>query len=500
MKQRITVFLFVFVCFKLNAQDKPLIDTLELARNSAYQKDFATADSLLSAYNKNHKDVHALRLHAQVLYWTKDFNGALALYEKTLLLFPDEAVVKLEYGRTLFNLNKLSKARAILDDYMKTDSSNAEANIMRAYIDLWNGHMAAAKRRSLLLLKLYPGNADAEAILDKVRYYTAPYLKASAGFSSDDQPRRGEEYSFETGVYRSFLLAPVAQASIYNFHSLDSTYRSLWVRLKNTIQTGSGFSLVFGGGIFQQASTNTSHFTGNISLSQVVAKRFSLNAGFEKLPYQYSLASLKKAVINGVTSLAVGYNKDDKWLAKAGYEQQHFEDDNNIGSSYFWLLAPMVHKNNFSLKAGYAFSFANSDQNKFINKESLSKLMGSTPLHGTVGGVYDPYFTPQNQTIHSLLASVKIGLSKNATITSRASIGVSAKADNPNLTLEKHANQFFIQKQYATISYTPVTWVTELQAGLSKKLFIGINYTFDQLLFYTSNQGSLQLKYLFLHE
>lgn len=498
MKKTIPVILLVLIFFQLKAQTSHPADTLEWARTTAYEKNFIAADSLLVQYNKDHDDIHGLRLHAQVLYWMKAFERSIAAYEKALTLFPGEKIVQLEYGRILFNLNRLPKARQLLDAYVKNDTVNAEANIMLGYIDLWKGHIQMAKERSLWLLQQYPGNAEALDILSHIKYNTAPYLKTGIDFISDDQPRNGVNYNIEGGVYKSWLFSPVAQATFYQFNATDSVYHSSWFRIKNTIHGGTGFSLLFGGGIFQHGAARSNHVTGNMEVAQIIVKRFSLNAGYEKRPYQYSIASLKNAVLEGVSSFSLSYNKNDKWLGKVGYESHNFEDDNNVRTIYFWLLAPLLHKTNFSLKAGYGYSYANADKNNFVSVGSLNKIVSSTALHGSVQGVYDPYFTPQNQMIHSVLASIHIGLSKTSSLSSRVNIGFSATADNPELKLEKKANQFYIDKTYIATSYNPITWVSELQVGLSKKFFVSANYTFEHLLFYTNNQGGIQLKYLFL--
>ncbi len=497
MKKYICFLFSYFILFHLNAQDNSPSDTIGLARSKAYQKDFTDADRLLMQYNIDHSDINALRLHAQVLYWMKEFDRSIFVYEKALQLFPDVLIVQLDYGRVLYELNKLPKARQLLKQYLDHDSTNAEANIKIAYIDLWNGRITAAKKRASFLLQKYPGNVEAVDIMYQINYNTAPYIKAGINFSSDDQPLNRSDYLIEAGVYKSWLFSPVAQATFYQFKNYDSSFHSGWFRLTNIIQLGIGSSLAFGGGIFQQNS-NENNFTGSVEFSQKIAKRFLFQAGYEKRPYQYSVASIKNPVLENVSSISLNFNQKNKWLSKAGYEMHHFEDGNNVNSVYFWLLAPIVAKTNFSLSAGYAFSHSNSDKNNFIPAKNITAIINSTPVNGSVQGVYDPYFTPLNQIIHAALASIKIGFSKKIELTSRASIAVSAKADNPALTLKKNGNQYSISKTYTRINYSPLTWVTELKLSLSNKFTISGNYTYDHLLFYISNQGSIQLKYHFL--
>jgi hypothetical protein len=211
---------------------------------------------------------------------------------------------------------------------------------------------------------------------------------------------------------------------------------------------------------------------------------------------------VRKPVLENVLSLAAVFNKSDSWLGKAGFQKQNFADNNNINTTYAWLLAPLVKQKNLKVQVGYAFSYAHADKNNFVATVPLSTLINTTPLYGTVSGIFDPYFTPQNQFINSLLASINIGLSEKVQFSSRTNIGVFAQADNPFLTLEKNAGnqQYYINKGYSTIKYTPVEWVSNLQLNLSLKFSVHLNYTYQKFLFYTNNQGGIQLKYNFIHD
>ncbi|MGI8581873.1 MAG: tetratricopeptide repeat protein, partial [Chitinophagaceae bacterium] len=131
--RKMLIFLCVGVSiFRLNAQVSNPVDTIEYARSKAYEKNFAEADRLLTVYSLTHSDINALRLHAQVLYWMKNFNRSAEVFEKTLAVFPDVQVVKLDYGRMLFETGKLSHSQVLLEDYKLHDPGNAEVNILLA--------------------------------------------------------------------------------------------------------------------------------------------------------------------------------------------------------------------------------------------------------------------------------------------------------------------------------------------------------------------------------
>lgn len=488
---------------QLQAQTSTITDTIELARSKAYAKNFAEADQLLTAYNLHHSDINGLRLQAQVLYWMKNFNRSSEVYEKALASFPDVQVVKLDYGRMLFETGRLSHSQLLLEDYKSHDPGNAEVNILLAQLYYWSGHIQTAKERIQDVLKPYPDNPTALNILKEIKNVTAPYIRMRGIYTSDDQPLQSTGAELEGGWYRSWLLSPKFQI-IYNYFTLpDSVFNSLWIQLGNKISFGnSGFSLNATGGIFKHhINDNNSRLTCNIIISQKLSNSISLEASTAERPYQYSSTSVRIPVMQKFSGIALNLNKGNKWMGRAAYEIQKFEDDNKIQTIYLWLLAPIINKNNFSLKGGYAFNHSNADRNTFTSIKSLNSIIQTTVVGGLVDGYYNPYFTPNNQTIHSLLASVGITLSDKINFTSRLNVGVLASADNPDLILNKNQNNnYSINKVYGKLSYTPIDFQNELFIHLSDQITLSGLYGYSKLLFYTVNQGAIQLKYAFIHE
>lgn len=405
------------------------------------------------------------------------------------------------FARSLAYQKHFNEAKKLLSEVIARDSSQPEANKLLAYIDLWTGHINAARQRAKKILQNQPGNQDAVTILNQIKAYTTPYVMLNMNLESDDQPRTGNSYGFEAGMYRSWCWSPVIQAQLNRFTIGDSSYNSLWLQAGNKINVGTKTTISFGAGVFQHLlNTGSSYFTGRLGITQKMGASFSAEAGFEKKPYQYSIASVTKPVLEQDLTLALNFNKNDNWLGKVGYQQQHFNDSNNIHTAYAWLLFPIVKSKAFNLKAGYAFSYANSDKNNFVSTKPLSDIPASAVAHSTLSGIYDPYFTQQNQLINAVLASVSISFSKSIQFSTRASIGVYAQANNPSLTYEKdRGNQAFISKTFSTITYTPVECINSLQVKLSPAFSIQAFYNYSKLLFYTRNQGGLQLKYNFIN-
>lgn len=488
--------------FKSQSQTNSIIDTIEVVRTQAYAKNFAEADRLLTLFTANKNDVNAFRLHAQVLYWMKDFKSSQDVLKKALSVFPDAYAVKLDYGRLLFEMGKLNQARLLLDDYKLNDTNNAEVNILLAHINFRSGNIKTANERVKDVLKLYPDNQMALSIQRDINYNTSPYVTLHGTYHSDDQPLKSSGFEVESGVYKSWLLSPVLNMRYNHFTLPDSVYNSLWLQASDKITFGSsGFSLNMTGGIFKHHTNNDkTRLTASVLLAQKLTRYISIEASTAKRPYQYSSASVRIPVMQAFSGVALRLNKSDLWLGRSAYEIQKFEDNNKIKTAYLWFLAPIVNSKGFTLHAGYGFNHSNADRNTFTSVKSLNAIISSYTIT-PVQGYYNPYFTPKNQTVHSVLVSVKTNLSKSVVFSSRFNLGLSSKADNPYLYLNKTtAGTFFVDKGYSTISYSPVDFYSQLQVNVSSKATISGSYSYFHPLFYKSHQAEIQLKYLFSNE
>ncbi len=498
--RRFFSILFLFaVINNLNAQHTAAIDTFEIARTKAFNKDFKEADRLLTLYTTSKPEIHSLRLHAQILYWMKNFARSAQVYETALAAFPDSNILKLDYGRLLFETKNLRKAQLLLTDYLVTDSMNAEANILLSHIDLWKGRLSTAKQRSLLMLTWYPGNKESIGILREINNQTTPYLNAHVQVLSDDQPMKAAATHIEMARYKSRYFYPSLSVTINRFSVTENVLGSSIVQAGNQFTFGK-FSLSLMAGLFQTTESDLK-LIGKVAISQKLSNYFTADAILEKRPYQFTTASVKTPVIPLVQSLAIRYNHSEKWLGKAEYEVQSFGDHNRVQTAYFWFLAPVLSKDFFNLKTGYGLTYADAHSSKYQANEPLNLVRVKYPLYSHIPGTYDPYFTPIKQLSNSLLIVFKSKVSPVITMSCRGSFGLLARADNPYLYLDKsRGNVYFINGTTYSLKYTPIEVVSDVSVKLSTRLSTTAVYTYRSLLFYKRHEGLLQFKYLFIHD
>lgn len=481
--------------YNLFAQSYPA-DIVEQARNKAYSKDFAGADKLLTSYTTNNDDLHALRLHAQVLYWMQDFKRAAQVHRKLQNLYPEVNEVKLDYGRFLYEMGKIGSAEKVLQDYLKNDPDHAEANLMLTYINIWNAHMGRAKEIALHMTNIYPDNAEFHDVLKQITTETSPVLGFSAATYSDDQPLKYSALTASGQWYKSWLFSPSLQFRKRSYNSFEQDYGTSWFEAGNKVYFKSKTSISFKGGVFNAAAVEEQFYTGSLGLKQHLFGSLSLNLGYETSPYQYTNSSILAPFSETIYKGSLKLEKDNGLLGEAGLQQQIFPDDNEIKTAYFWVLFPLINEQGFKLNGGYSYNFSTSDKSTFTIVETTSGGGTGTRFPPVFNrpttrteGYYNLYFTPQNQQVNSLLASMRIG-SDRTNFQAKINVGFQASAYSPSGGSSTSVN-------FEKVNYTPVEFESSLNIGIAKKFTLSGNYNYQSLFFYRVHMADVQLTYRF---
>jgi hypothetical protein len=490
-------------CLYLPAQDLLLPDTIEQAKTLAYSGHFQEASELLEEYGRTNINIHSLQLHAQVLYWMQDYQGASRIYQRALLAFPDELILLLGYGRFLYELGELERSAALLGEYLQRDSLDAEANLLLASIDYYRGRIQPAKTRLHHLLSRYPDNPAAVNLLEEIQRNTAPYLQLNTSLATDDQPLQAYSLSLAGGAYRSRFFHPNLQFLTNQFSLEDAATSSWWLAAGNQFQFYRlGLSLVASGGIFQgYPPTGAIKATGQAALTQKILPYLKLELQAARKPYQHTLASVRTSFLHHHYRAGLALDIAQHWLGSAAYELNTFEDGNNVSTAYMWLLAPVLKRAPILLRAGYSYSYATSSQSNFLALQSLEEIIANYQPEQAIAGSYGLYFTPLRQTNHLLLIALQSEPIRGLLLAARSSISIRAEADNPYLFLsQKASGALYVAQESTPIRYTP--FELELRAGLALSSQIQLNgsYLFSRLFFYSRHLASLQMTYTFPHE
>lgn len=487
------LFIAFIIPFLIFGQTSEAI--LDQAQKRAYSGDFAGADELLTSIIPQDKNYKVLAFHAQVLYWMEDFKRAENVHKEIQRLFPAIDEAKLEYGRFLYNLGQINEAEILLQEYLHKAPDHAEANLMLANIEAWNGRLGKAKERAKRMAANYPENPAFKTLMEDLSELTAPVLTASGTAYSDDQPLEYLGLGIQASWYRSWLISPQIKFSGRKFNPFESDLKTAFFLGENDIYFKSKTRIKFGGGIFLPSAKEEKLFAMSFGLNQELFKSVSANLSYEKMPYQYTRSSILHPFLASTYKGSVNLETSKGIYGEVGHQQQVFPDDNKVKASFIWALAPVLNGENLKLSTGYSYNFSTSDHSTFTTEASSG---GERPFPPTgnrpvtqpeSGGYYYLYFTPKNQQVHSLLASLRLGAGK-INFTGKINAGLFATADAPyQETVSTIA--------FENISYSPLEIETALNFSLSRSLSLSGKYNYQSLFFFEAHTGSFELTHTF---
>lgn len=397
-------------------------------------------------------------------------------------------------GLALYSEGKLIKAKKELTLYISEHPNELSAELTLAWIDHWLGFQSQAELRVKSILEKNPGNEEALQLLNEIQELRRLILSISEEYQSDDQPMN--RWNTKAGIawYRSNLLNLNFQLNHLAFRH-DSNTAGLIIRAGNTFfEPHSRVQISAYLGIYRAQESN---LLWSIYAERKFLNALSLRAGLDKTPYYYTLSSVQaeNALLMLKKDISLTLNHKEEWLGKASLENNAFAKNEAVRAQYAWVLAPIVHRTRLKFGAGYAYSHSHSDSLTFIPKTDASGEYIPNPDGGLLG-VYNPYFSPKNQTVHWLLLSLEIPFGAKVKWKSRFSYGIKAEADNPYLYENVNsAGELFVDYGYVIQRYTPAELESALIFQFGNKLELRAAYFYQRLFFYTAQGGRLELKY-----
>ncbi|HEX6915791.1 MAG TPA: tetratricopeptide repeat protein [Chitinophagaceae bacterium] len=471
-------------------------DTLQMARELAWKKQFTAAARLLDVYNRHHHQPEALLLHAQVLYWNEETGGAEEIYQRAIQLFPAWYPLQSEYASMLFELGRYREAKTMLQRVVDKDQMNTKARFQLAQLNYWQNNTNVARRLLNTILETDPGYQGAASLLRQIEQYNLPALSAAFDYQSDDQPLKAGRTALVYTAAVSSLWSPLLSLSYSGVDVNARTGKFYGVEAGNVFTLNYGKTrLKLQAGVCGPRDTAV-FVTGGMELKQRVSQIFSADAFLRQEVYQHTAASIVHPFVYQLAGVAVNFNRGDKWLGRAGYETRFFKDDDQLQSAYAWMLAPVLSGDELMLQAGYAFYFADSRSNRFIPKTAVTPAN----IDHEVAGHYDPYFTPQNQSVHMAMISARVHAGAALQFFLKASYGFSAAVDNTALIVQQPVNgEASVTAYYYRHRYHPVEAETGFSWRPAGRFSILADYSYHSLFFYKRHEASLQLIYRLNH-
>jgi predicted negative regulator of RcsB-dependent stress response len=493
--------LLLFFCIKPSYSQSA--DTLMLAKQLNEKRKFIKAEKLLQLYcDKHQENLNAQWLYAQITYFAKHFKKSQFVYENAIKKYPENYTLRLDYAKKLVDIGEFEKAIPILNLYLTYDSLASDAHEALAKISFWKAEYEKALVETDRVLSKQPGNVPLRNLQNEILLAKSPWLKANAGYSTDDQPLQKITSFMEAGV----SLHPLANIR-FGFQS------PLFVKDKdfyNTQQFTAGNKLLFSkpsievnmeGGIIKLPNNKIAGAI-TLQLSKTILKNLVLSTQVEHQPYLNTRSSMENPIMRLNYSFAAAWNTKNSWQGRAAYDHTYFYTDKNyIYTTGAWLISPPIKISAFDFRFGYGYNFNTAKENRFVSEKPLNDIVAGWSALTPISGIYNPYFTPYKQRAHAVILAVNIHPSKRIDIGMKGNICFNGTTNNPYLYLTKDThNQFVITSGYSKLAFFPVEISAYVATKLDSKIIFKCEYIFTHNNFYTSHYAGVSLKISFWNE
>lgn len=490
------LFVVLFILFAQAAKAGHQIDTLKVAKSLMKNNKFNKAESLLSSFHKTHSDdLNTSWLYGQAAYWARHYSTFEIVYENTIQQFPDNYYLKLDYGLKLLEKGDIQKSLIWLNVYKTYDPTSVDLNLALAKVDYWNGNFSRAlEKLNRPELKKGKPYLFASSLKNEILAAKSPWLKLQATIVHDDQPLNILTPNMEAGTYFNSLLSPYLQLNFPMFFQSTSTLTAQSFTIGNKFK----FSKV---GIVGDAAiglshlpSNSSNLIGKFECNKVALKHLELNVGISKQAYLTTISSLNHTVVPLSYMASAGWNKSSSWQGKISYRSDHYlNDKNKVNTFGAWLFAPPLKLNFLQFRFGYSFNYSDATLSRFTSKLTLEELVANSLAgNNTVEGIYNPYFTPDQQQTHSILVNVTYRPNEVLSIGFNGNIGFYGKTNNPYLYLD--SNNYGVMSLYTgktRVSFYPDDVSAYLLYKTSVKSSFKISYSLLRNNFYTCHTAGI---------
>jgi tetratricopeptide (TPR) repeat protein len=440
-------------------------------------------------------DGAAARMLAQTLYWNREFDTARDAYESALQRHTGDQQVRVDYAEMLVEIGDARRARAILSP-MLAATQMAAVPALLGTLAYHAGDFTAAARLYEQALRLDPTHERARAHLQEIRAVSTPWIRIAPVFWHDDQPldRRGLE--IEGGWFLT-PLTPIRVRMTPTTYPGNATPVSQWtseVELRHSAPQAR-LEVEAAAGILRRSvdAESSAEWTGRGSLGVRAPGHVTIRVRAERAPYLHTTASLETEV--GVDTISGGADLHHPrgWLGSVAVERHRYPDGNVVHASFAWLLAPLIQSARLDLQAGYAISYENAAESRFVLANPGQPIEPTDPLFD-YSGRYDPYYTPVDLLKHSLATSVRGRLAPHLQLRAGGSYALRASDEAPVLYADETGT---IQTTFYRRESHPFEARAAIELPANDAFSFSITGELGQSPFYRWRRAGVQLTYRF---
>ena len=496
------LFLSIVLVLALSSNLFGQSDSLDEIHRLYQNKKYKAALHLAKDFQKNNpQEPSSYLLYLQILSELNQYKRAIQIIERSVLKDPISAHYFFDFGKWLYEKKNFFKAKNFLLKYLEKDSLNTTANKYAGNIFYWEGNMQEARKYYERVVEIAPNDLEVMKDLAEIRQITVPYCKIMTHYYDDTQPMSHQGISFEAGKYSSNFIAPKLKFNYCLYDSNRYQAKSFDVELENKFSIPkANIEILAKGGLLQAISSKQIKQIWSVYLKKKLYGNFSLEGSVAKKNYQNTLSNFLYLVQYTQYSWSLNYKKEGACSGSANYINQQFKDLNFIQTYDFWLLSRPLKFAKIELYIGYDFNFANSHINRYTLNKAYDKVISEYDSTGKITAAYVPYFTPQNQIIHSEILSFSYVPSNKLRFTISANYGFWAKAASPYLYFDYNSSkQLVMIRDFYPQKYTPFLLVASFVYSPSKSVTLHAEYRHQQAFFFNSDLFTLSFNYKFFN-
>jgi Putative Zn-dependent protease, contains TPR repeats len=431
-----------FLCFctvvvapsTLPGQTPTSVDARVEANRLRNSGDFAGAVSVLRAHlAANPDDGDALRLLAETLYWQKHFIEAREISERALALHPDDTALRLQYARMLMETGFPARAREVLAG-VTSASSRGRSDAILSTLAYWNGDLVEANRLAELSIAAGDSDSAIRRIHADIAVLTAPWIGVTPSYQHDDQPIDRESAAVEAGWFPLASTSIAIRAQGFRFQLGDTATRTaeLAELALSHYVAAARMEMVLSAGAVARSFGSSSDVVGSAGVAWRLPIHVKVGVRGQRLPYFETESSLSQSVMTNTGIAYAHLDNPHGWLGEAAVQYEQFPDSNSSTDAYVWLLAPLVHSQDLSVRAGYAASVQTSASSRFsLANPNQPFLPGDSRFD--LAGAYQPYYTPIDLQSHSAVAAIEAHPGPLVTFNANGSYAFHATESHPVL-------------------------------------------------------------------
>lgn len=460
-----------------NITEKELLAT---ARDFISKKEYKkSVDFITKHYEKFSENLVINWLYAHAFSLNNNPKEADKKFKKAVSIAPENKELKMDYARFLYGIGNIDKATTIMDFFMNENSENVEFLLMQANISFWKRDLTNARKKIARIQEIYPNTDITKNLENELAQTTATYIQTNFEYQTDSQPLEYFANHIIAGEFVSRFLSPQLELSRYSFSpqkegalTLKLSNQFYFAKLKLAAKVAAGIYL---------NDSDTSDWLGEISFTKNLFKDASLNFGYSKSALLGTIASTTFNLTQHDLFGVLDYS--NKYISlNTTYNYKFFNDDNNITSIGTWVVSQPLKLYQFNFQFGYGYSYTDTKEILFFyDSEGM--------------GIYDPYFTPKEQEIHSALFITSYKPSKKITLRAKLNYGVQATVQNP-YPIEVTVGNFETGGFYkADFDFAEINGSVEY--AVSNNFGIKANYIYQETFFYSRDNFNLGLNFTF---